>query len=160
MAKEVKTNAVRILDREKIPYQLNLYDCKEFIDGVHVADMLSQPYECSFKTLVARGKTGGYYVYCLPIKEELDLKKCAKAVGEKSVELIHVKEINSITGYIRGGCTPIGMKKRYPTVLHESALKYPQIIISAGRIGAQIFMNPNDLVRVTGAKTFDIVLKN
>ena len=108
--KDIKTNAMRILDKNKIPYQVNTYECEEFIDGVHVADMMGQSYDQSFKTLVTVGKSGEHYVFALPIDRELDLKKAARAVGEKSVEMIHVKDINQITGYIRGGCTPIGMK--------------------------------------------------
>lgn len=118
--KDIKTNAMRILDKNRIPYQVNTYECEEFIDGIHIADMLGQSYDQSFKTLVTVGKSGEHYVFAIPIDRELDLKKAAKAVGEKSVEMIHVKDINQITGYIRGGCTPIGMKKNYVTVLHNS----------------------------------------
>jgi len=121
MGKEVKTNAMRILDRNKIKYTLNTYECDNFVDGVSIADELGQDYDISFKTLVTVGKSGQYYVFAIPIAEELDMKKAAKAVGEKSIEMLHVKDINKVTGYIRGGCTPIGMKKRYPTVVHESA---------------------------------------
>lgn len=128
MGKEVKTNAMRILERSKIPYKLNRYECKEFIDGVHIADMLGQRYDMSFKTIVTIGKSGGYYVFALPVDKELDLKKAAKAVSEKNVELLPVKDINKVTGYIRGGCTPIGMKKQYPVIIHESALVFDEII--------------------------------
>jgi Cys-tRNA(Pro)/Cys-tRNA(Cys) deacylase len=157
MAKEQKTNAMRILDKNKIAYTVNTYECDEFIDGVTVADQLGQPDESSYKTLVAVGKSGGHYVFVVPIAEELDLKAAARAVGEKSVELIHVKEIFALTGYIRGGCTPIGMKKAFPTVIHESAVGFDTIIISGGRIGAQILLAPDDLVRVTRAKLADII---
>ncbi len=157
MAKEQKTNAMRILDKNKIAYTVNTYECDEFIDGVTVADQLGQPYESSYKTLVAVGKSGGHYVFVVPIAEELDLKAAARAVGEKAVELIHVKEIFALTGYIRGGCTPIGMKKAFPTVIHESAAGFDTIIISGGRIGAQILLAPDDLVRVTRAKLADII---
>ena len=119
--KEPKTNAMRMLERAKIPFEVHRYECKEFIDGITIADMLNEPYERVFKTLVTEGKGGGYFVFVIPIDQELDLKKAAKAAGEKSVEMIHVKDINKITGYIRGGCTAIGMKKDYPTVLDESA---------------------------------------
>ncbi len=156
--KQVKTNAMRILDRNKISYRVNLYDCDEFIDGVHIADMLSQPYDKSFKTLVMHGKSGEHYVFVLPIDKEVDMKKAAKAVGEKSVEMIHVKDIKAITGYIRGGCTPLGMKKQFVTVIHSSALLFDEIIISGGMLGAQIFINPKDLIAATGAKTEDIIL--
>lgn len=157
MAKEQKTNAMRILDKNKIAYTVNTYECDEFIDGVTVADQLGQPYESSYKTLVAVGKSGGHYVFVVPIAEELDLKAAARAVGEKAVELIHVKEIFGLTGYIRGGCTPIGMKKAFPTVIHESAAGFDTIIISGGRIGAQILLAPADLVKVTRAKLADII---
>ncbi len=155
--KENKTNAMRILDKNKISYRTNTYECDEFIDGIHVADMNGDPYEQSFKTLVTVGKSGGYYVFALPIDKEIDLKKAAKIVGEKSIEMIHVKDINKITGYIRGGCTPVGMKKMYPTVIHESAKNFDEIIISGGRIGLQIILNPNDLAAVTNAKFADFL---
>ena len=157
MAKEQKTNAMRILDKNKIAYTVNTYECDEFIDGVTVADQLGQPYESSYKTLVAVGKSGGHYVFVLPIAEELDLKIAARAVGEKSVELIHVKDIFALTGYVRGGCTPIGMKKAFPTVIHESVLTFDTVIISGGRIGAQIVIAPADLIKVTRAKVADII---
>ena len=124
-----------------------------------IADKLGQKYEESFKTLVTKGKSGNYYVFVLPVNEELDMKKAAKSVGEKSVEMIHVKDINSVTGYIRGGCSPLGMKKLYKTVIHQSAEKYEKIIISGGRIGSQIIINPFDLVKVTAGKYEDIVEK-
>lgn len=154
--KDIKTNAMRILDKNRIPYQVNTYECEEFIDGIHIADMLGQSYDQSFKTLVTVGKSGEHYVFAIPIDRELDLKKAAKAVGEKSVEMIHVKDINQITGYIRGGCTPIGMRKNYVTVLHSSIRTLNEVIISGGRIGSQIQMKPDDLIRVTNARVEDI----
>ncbi|MBO4946577.1 MAG: Cys-tRNA(Pro) deacylase [Lachnospiraceae bacterium] len=154
--KDIKTNAMRILDKNRIPYQVNTYECEEFIDGIHIADMLGQSYDQSFKTLVTVGKSGEHYVFAIPIDRELDLKKAARAVGEKSVEMIHVKDINQITGYIRGGCTPIGMKKNYVTVLHSSIRTLNEVIISGGRIGSQIQMKPDDLIRVTNARVEDI----
>lgn len=160
MAKETKTNAIRILEKAKIPFKVNNYNCDEFIDAVRIADMLSQPYESSYKTLVAQGRTTrNYFVFCVPIAEELDLKKAAKCVGEKSIALIHVKDITSVTGYIRGGCTPIGMKKNFVTVIDISAEKFPEIIISGGRIGTQIFINPKELTKVINARFMDIVIK-
>lgn len=156
--KEVKTNAMRILDRNKVSYKVNTYECGEFIDGVHIADMLGQPYESSFKTLVTVGKSGNYYVFAIPIAEELDMKKAAKSVGEKSVEMLHVKDINSVTGYIRGGCTPLGMKKQYMTVVDNSAEQFDEIIISGGRIGSQIMLSPQDLVKVTRGKFESITM--
>lgn len=157
MGKEVKTNAMRILDRLKLPYTLNSYECKEFIDGVHIADMLGQDPAQSFKTLVCSGKGGGYYVFVLPVARELDLKKAARAVGAKAVELLPVKEINAVTGYIRGGCTAIGMKKQYPTVIDQSAGEFGRIIISGGRIGSQIFLAPDDFIKATGGSYGDIL---
>lgn len=155
--KDIKTNAMRILDKNKIAYTVNTYECDEFIDGIHIADMLNQSYESSFKTLVTIGKSKNYYVFAIPINQELNLKKAAKAVGEKSVEMIHVKDINPVTGYIRGGCTPIGMKKNYPVVVHSSVMQFEQIIISGGRIGSQIQLAPQDFVKVTNAKVEDII---
>ena len=157
MGKEVKTNAMRILDRLKLPYTLNSYECKEFLDGVHIADMLGQDPAQSFKTLVCSGKGGGYYVFVLPVARELDLKKAARAVGAKAVELLPVKEINAVTGYIRGGCTAIGMKKQYPTVIDQSAGEVAQIYISGGRIGSQIFLAPDDFIKATGGSYGDIL---
>ena len=157
MGKEVKTNAMRILDRMKLPYTLNSYECKEFIDGVHIANMLGQDPAQSFKTLVCSGKGGGYYVFVLPVARELDLKKAARAVGAKAVELLPVKEIDAVTGYIRGGCTAISMKKQYPTVIDQSAADFDTIIISGGRIGSQIFLAPDDFIRATGGSYGDIL---
>ena len=150
--KEPKTNAMRILEKKKIPYEIHRYECREFIDGIAIADMLNEPYERVFKTLVTEGKSGGYFVFVIPIHKELDLKKAARAVHEKSVEMIHVKDINKITGYIRGGCTAIGMKKEYPTILDQSAEDQETIMVSAGRIGAQVELAPADLLAVTGGR--------
>ncbi len=158
MGKEVKTNAMRILDRNKIAYKINTYECDNFIDGKSIADMLGQDYDITFKTLVLIGKSNQYYVFVIPIAEELDMKKAAKIAGEKSLEMVHVKDINKVTGYIRGGCTPIGMKKQYPVFLHESSKQYNSIIISGGRLGTQIFLNPNDLLKVTGGKYADVIV--
>ncbi|MDO4168086.1 MAG: Cys-tRNA(Pro) deacylase [Eubacteriales bacterium] len=157
MGKETKTNAMRILDRAKVEYQLNTYECEEFIDGIQVADQLGQDYEMSFKTLVTQGKSRQYYVFAIPVHRELDMKKAARAVGEKSLEMLPVKEINQVTGYIRGGCTPIGMKKRYPTVIHESALQQSRIAVSGGRHGTQIVLTPQDLAEVTNGKFEDVI---
>ena len=156
--KEVKTNVMRILDKNKVPYEAFSYEVDEFIDGLHCADAIGAPHEQSFKTLVAQGKSKEYYVFVLPIEKEVHLKTAARAVGEKSVEMIHVKDINKITGYIRGGCSPLGMKKQYKTVLHKSILEFEEVIISGGRIGAQIFIKPQDLIQVTGATVADIAV--
>lgn len=157
MGKELKTNAMRMLDRAKIPYELNTYECEEFIDGINVADQLGQDYEMSFKTLVTIGKSRQYYVFAIPVHRELNLKKAAKAVGEKNLEMLPVKEINRVTGYIRGGCTPIGMKKSYPTVIQESAKNHECIAVSGGRHGIQIVLKPDDLIRVTDGKYADVI---
>lgn len=157
MGKEIKTNAIRILDKAKVKYSINTYECDEFIDAKHVADMLSQPYESSYKTLVAKGKSSEYYVFLVPIVQELDMKKAAKSVAEKSVELIAVKDINNVTGYIRGGCTPIGMKKKFKTVIDATATNFDTIIISGGRIGTQIFISPHDLRALVDAEFYDII---
>ena len=157
MAKEQKTNAMRILDQNHIAYTVNTYECAEFTDGVTVADQLGQPYESSFKTLVAVGRSGGHYVFVIPIAEEVDLKAAARAVGEKAVELVHVKDLLGLTGYVRGGCTPLGMKKAFPTVIHESVTAFDRVIVSGGRIGAQIILAPDDLLTITRAWTADII---
>lgn len=156
MAKETKTNAMRILDRNKIPYEVLTYQCDQFIDGLHTAQKTGAPVEQSFKTLVAQGKSGGFYVFVIPIAEEVNLKTAAKTVGEKSVEMIHVKDITRITGYVRGGCSPLGMKKQFPTVIHESARDYDQIYVSGGRLGSTIRLSSLELARVTGAVFTDI----
>ena len=159
MSKETKTNAMRILDKNKIPYELLTYECDEFIDGLHTAALTGAPVEQSFKTLVAQGKSKGYYVFVVPIAEEVDLKKAAKIAGEKSVEMIHVKDINAVTGYIRGGCTPIGMKKQFPTYIQQSALDYEQIYVSGGRIGATLKLDPRDLAKVVRAEFSDFIVE-
>jgi Cys-tRNA(Pro)/Cys-tRNA(Cys) deacylase len=157
MGKETKTNAMRILDKQKIPYKLNQYQCDEFIDGVHIADKLGQSYDISFKTIVTIGKSNSYYVFALPVDKEIDLKKAARIVAEKNLELLPVKDINKVTGYIRGGCTPIGMKKQFPTVIHESARELDEMIVSGGRLGEQIMLAPGDLIKATGGVYGDIV---
>ncbi len=157
MKKEAKTNAMRILDRNKISYKEHLYESDGFADGVTIASKLNQPTERVFKTLVAVGKSRNYYVFVVPVAEELNLKAAAAAVGEKSVEMIHVKDINSVTGYIRGGCSPIGMKKQFKTVINDSAQNFDNIIFSGGRRGAQIEMNPNELADLIGADFAHII---
>lgn len=153
--KEIKTNAMRILDRAKVPYEVLQYECGEFIDGMHSAEITGAPVEQSFKTLVARGKSGQYYVFVLPIAKEVDLKKAARTVGEKSVEMIHVREITAVTGYVRGGCSPIGMKKQFPTVVEQSARQFDRIYVSGGRIGTTLILSPEDLLRVSRAEYGD-----
>lgn len=157
MGKELKTNAMRILDREKIPYKIIQYECDEFIDGLHTADITGAPVEQSFKTLILRGKTGQYYVVVIPVADEVDLKAAARAVGEKSVEMLPVKEITAVTGYVRGGCSPLGMKKTFPTVLQKDAAVFDTIYISGGRIGTTITLAPDDLIRAARASYADVV---
>ncbi len=155
--KEEKTNACRLLDREKIPYTLRLYDPEAGTDGESVARQLGQDPARVFKTLVARGASGGLYVFDIPVAESLDLKKAAKAAGEKSVAMIHQKELLPLTGYVHGGCSPVGMKKPFPTVFDETALLFDTIFVSAGRIGAQLEAAPAALLGLLGAETADIV---
>lgn len=156
MAKEAKTNAMRMLDRKKIPYETLTYECSEFVDGMHSADLTGAPYEQSFKTLVMEGKSGSYYVFVVPIEKEVDRKAAAKSVGEKSVDMIHVKDILSITGYVRGGCSPLGMKKQFPTVFDASVGKFSEIYVSGGRIGLTLKVPVDALLEVTGGKLSDI----
>ena len=157
MSREAKTNVMRILDKNKINYRAISYECDEFIDGLHTAEMTGAPVEASYKTLVMVGKSKTYYVFVVPIAEEVDLKKAAKAVGEKSLEMIHVKDLTKITGYIRGGCSPIGMKKQFATVIHASAREQEEIYISGGRVGLTICLAPQDLMRVIPAQYADII---
>ena len=149
---------MRILDRNKVSYEIINYECDEFIDGLHTAEKTGAPVEQSFKTLVMRAKSGHFYVFVVPIAEEVDLKAAARAVNEKSVEMIHVKEITAITGYVRGGCSPLGMKKQFPTIIHETAASFDKIYISGGRIGTTITINPDDLIRVVHGVYHDIII--
>ncbi len=155
--KEVKTNAMRILETMKIPFVHYTYECDEFVDGLQIADMLSLPYEKVYKTLVTVGASKNYYVFVIPVAQELDMKKAAKSVGEKNVEMIHVKDINQITGYIRGGCTAVGMKKQYVTRIDASAATLPTIIVSGGKIGLQLELKPDDLKKAARAEYADVL---
>lgn len=155
--KEVKTNAMRILETRKIPYVQHTYECEEFIDGLQIADLLGLPYEKVYKTLVTAGSSKNYFVFVIPIAAELDLKAAARSVGEKSVEMLHVKEINAVTGYIRGGCTAIGMKKQYVTRIDSSARQLEKMIVSGGRLGSQLELAPEDLAGAAGAEFADII---
>ena len=156
---EAKTNAMRILDRAKLEYTEHLYECDGFMDGVSIANKLNQPLELTFKTLVTVGKSRKNYVFVIPVAEELSLKAAAAAVGEKSVEMINVKDITKITGFVRGGCSPIGMKKQFETVIDSTALSFDKIMFSGGRLGAQIEMNPRELAELIGAKFHEILQK-
>ncbi|MGN0399214.1 MAG: Cys-tRNA(Pro) deacylase [Blautia sp.] len=157
--KEGKTNAMRILDKNKIPYETISYECDEFIDGLHTAEKTGTPVEQTFKTLVAQGKSKEYYVLVIPIAEAVDLKAAARVLGEKSIEMIHVKDITKITGYVRGGCSPLGMKKLYPTIIQESAEQFDHIYVSGGRIGSTIIVNPKALAQVVKARFADFTEK-
>lgn len=157
-----KTNVMRILEQKKVAY--TPYFCKESNGpegdseyGLHLAQALGLDAARVFKTLVAHGASKTVYVYEVPVAENLDLKKAAKAVGEKSIELLHVAEINAVTGYIRGGCSPVGMKKQYRTVFHQSALEFQTIYISAGKIGVQVEVAPKDLLTLTRGDAADII---
>ena len=156
--KEIKTNAMRILDRMKIPYTHYTYECGEFIDGIQVADMLDLPHEKVYKTLVTQSPSKEYFVFVIPIEAELDLKKAARAAGQKSAAMLHVKDINTVTGYIRGGCTAVGMKKQYKTLIEKSAQSLPSVIVSGGRIGSQIELDPADLAKAAAAEFADIIV--
>ncbi len=157
--KEIKTNAMRILETKKISFTHYTYECDEFVDGLQIADKLSLPYEKVYKTLVTQGSSKNYFVFVIPVAKELDMKKAAKSVGEKSVSMIHVKDINGITGYIRGGCTAIGMKKQYVTRLDESARERETVIVSGGRIGSQIELAPDDLLKACKGEYGDITVQ-
>ena len=160
--KDEKTNVMRILDQRRIPYAAHSYEETESplgdrAYGEHIARTLGQDVDRVYKTLVARGAKGAAYVFCIPVAESLDLKKAARAVGEKSIELIAVKELLPLTGYVRGGCSPVGMKKQFPTVFHRAAPEHETIFVSAGRIGAQIEAKPGDLIALVGAEVADII---
>ena len=152
---ENKTNAMRILDKAKIPYTVHTYEEGEAVDGVTVAGKIGRPPEQVFKTLVTKGRDG-YFVFVLPAAAELDLKKAARTAGQKAVEMIPVKDLLKITGYIRGGCSPVGMKKAFPTVIASEAETLDTIIVSAGRIGWQMELTPESLRDLIGASFGDI----
>lgn len=155
---EFKTNVMRILEQKKIPYRPHYYEHEEgvAVDGLTVAALLSQDPAAVFKTLVAVGASGKHCVFVVPVQKELDRKKAAKAAGEKSVELIPVKELFPLTGYVRGGCSPVGMKKAFLTVFDASALQQKSICVSGGKIGTQIGCDPTELIRLTRAVAADI----
>lgn len=156
--KEEKTNVMRVLDQKNIPYTAHTYDPDVGTDGVSVARQLGQDPDAVFKTLVARGASGGLYVFDIPVGDNLDLKKAARAVGEKSIAMIHQKELLPLTGYIHGGCSPVGMKKQYPTVFDETAELFNTICVSAGRIGFQVELSPAALMELVGASTADLTV--
>ena len=155
--KQEKTNVMRILDGKKIPYDMHTYEADPTKTGEEIAALLGESPDCVFKTLVTQGKSGQYYVFVVPVKGELDLKKAAKAAGEKSISMIKQKDLLPLTGYVHGGCSPIGMKKPFPTFIHQTAEGFERIFVSAGRVGAQIELSPQDLVAVTNCKYAEIV---
>ncbi|WP_338854798.1 Cys-tRNA(Pro) deacylase [Clostridium perfringens] len=156
--KKLKTNAMRILDSKKVPYKMLSYESEDGkIDGISVAHKIGVDEKNVFKTLVAQGTSKELYVFVIPVAEELDLKGAAKIAGEKKVEMIAVKDILKYTGYIRGGCSPIGLKRDYRTFIHESAKELDFMIVSAGKIGHQIKLNPNDLVEVVSGKFENLI---
>ena len=159
MAKEAKTNAMRMLEKAKVAYTAHEYPHEEgvAVDGVTVAQSMGEDPACVFKTLVTQGASRNYFVFVIPVAAELDLKAAARSVGEKSVAMIHVADINKVTGYIRGGCSPVGMKKLYTTVFDQSVLEQEKVYVSAGRIGLQICCAPADLIRAAKAKTAPII---
>ena len=158
--KEEKTNVMRVLEQKKIPYSAHTYPHEEgvAVDGVTVAALLGQDGAAVFKTLVAKGASGGYYVFDIPVAETLDLKKAAKAVGEKSIAMLPSKELLPLTGYVHGGCSPVGMKKLFPTVFHETCLALDTMMVSAGKIGYQVEVSPEDLIALVNAKTADLIV--
>ena len=160
MGKETKTNACRILDKAKISYEEREYPVDENdLSGVHVAEVLGVPPESMYKTLVLKGDKTGYLVILIPVAEELDLKKCAKLSGNKKVEMLPMKDLLGITGYIRGGCSPVGMKKPFPTFVQEEARERESFIISAGRRGAQLVLSPKELVSFLRGEFADCIQK-
>lgn len=157
MKKEEKTNVMRVLDGKKITYESHAYEPDPTMTGEEIAGILGEDPANVFKTLVTQGKSGAYYVFVVPVAEELDLKKAAKASGEKAIAMIKQKELLPLTGYVHGGCSPIGMKKPFPTFIHETAEGLDKIFVSAGKVGFQIELAPKDLIAVAGCRPADIV---
>lgn len=155
---EQKTNAIRALDAADIPYVFRTFPCEKALSGMEVARIVGIEAERVFKTLVTEGKTGEHYVFMIPVAEELDLKKAANAVGEKSVHMIRSKELLPLTGYVHGGCSPIGMKKTFRTTVDETAQLFDAIVFSGGRIGYQLEVSPDDLGRVVALSYADLTV--
>ena len=157
--KEKKTNVMRILDKEKISYETKSYDYDEDnLSGVHAAAELGYDPDMVFKTIVTHGDKTGPVVFCLPSEKEIDLKAAARVSGNKSVEMIHVKELPGLTGYLRGGCSPIGMKKQYPTFIDSTASDFEKIYVSAGQRGLQLCLDPRELAAFVGAELCDVTV--
>ncbi len=157
MKKEEKTNVMRILDGKKIPYKSHTYEPDPSMSGEEIAGILGEDTSRVFKTLVTQGRSGAFYVFVVPVIAELDLKKAAKVSGEKSISMIKQKELLSLTGYVHGGCSPIGMKKPFQTFIHETAVSFDRIFVSAGKVGFQIELSPDDLIDAAGCRTADII---
>ena len=157
--KEVKTNAMRMLDRAKVSYTYEEYECDDFTDGIQTADKLGYDHKLVYKTLVTTGKTGNHYVFVIPIEAEIDFKKAAKVVGEKSLEMLHLKDLTKVTGYVRGGCTAIGMKKQFRTVVSDTAAALSDIYVSGGKIGCQMNLKPDDLLKACQGTYGDIIVE-
>lgn len=161
MAADLKTNVMRILEQNGVSYAPHAYEHGESaVDGKTVAALIGRSPDQVFKTLVTRGAKGANYVFVIPVEATLDLKKAARAAGEKSIEMIHVSEINKLTGYVRGGCSPVGMKKQFPTFFAEEVILVDTIVVSAGRIGAQIEAAPDDLIRLVNGTVADLTTEN
>ncbi|MCR4589672.1 MAG: Cys-tRNA(Pro) deacylase [Lachnospiraceae bacterium] len=152
-----KTNVMRVLDQKKISYESHSYKPDASMSGEEIAALLNEDPVRVFKTLVTQGKSGQHYVFVVPVEAELNLKKAAAAAGEKAVSMIKQKELLPLTGYVHGGCSPIGMKKSFPTFVHETAVNHEKMFVSAGKVGYQIELSPKDLLEITGSKTADIV---
>ena len=148
---------MRMLDRMKIPYEYETYECEDFTDGIETADKLGYDHALVYKTLVTTGKSGEHYVFVIPIEAEIDFKKAAKAVGEKSLEMLHLKNLTKVTGYVRGGCTAIGMKKQFPTVIQKDAEELTQMHVSGGKLGMQLKLAPVDLKKAAKAQFADVI---
>ncbi len=157
MKENDKTNVMRVLDGRKISYASHMYEPDASMSGEEIASLLGEDADRVFKTLVTQGKSGRYYVFVVPVRAELDLKKAAKAAGEKAVGMIKQKELLPLTGYVHGGCSPVGMKKRFPTFIHETARQYETIFVSAGKVGYQIEISPEDLAGIVECRWADIV---
>ena len=156
-ADKEKTNVMRVLDGKKIPYVSHTYEPDATMSGEQIAALLGEDPARVFKTLVTQGKSGQYYVFVIPVQAELDLKKAAKEAGEKSVSMIRQKELLPLTGYVHGGCSPIGMKKQFPTFIHETAGTFERMFVSAGRVGFQVELAPGDLMNVVGCRLADVI---
>ena len=157
MKKDDKTNVMRILDSRKIAYISHTYEPDATLTGAQIAAILGEDTSKVFKTLVTQGKSGAYYVFAVPVEAELDLKKAAKVSGEKAISMIKQKDLLPLTGYVHGGCSPIGMKKQFPTFIHQTVTEYDKVFVSAGKVGYQIELSPDDLMTVAGCKAADVV---